>query len=121
MWEGADFKLKIRKVEGYQNYDKSEFASAAPLLDDDTQLEKIWKSEHSLAELVADKEFKPYDDLKGRLEKVLGLNGEEPVAKTTVEQARSLPKAKPTDGGEPWEPPVSEDDDMAYFAKLADE
>ena len=119
MWEGADFKLKIRKVEGYQNYDKSEFASAAPLLDDDAQLEKIWKAEHSLAELVADKEFKAYDDLKGRLEKVLGLNGEVPAAKTTVEQAKAAPR-KPAPEPELLSDDIP-DDDMAYFAKLADE
>jgi hypothetical protein len=119
-WKGADFKLKIRKVEGYQNYDKSEFASPSPLSDDDAELEKIWKMEHSLKELTADKEFKPYDDLKSRLEKVLGLNGEEPVAKTTVEQARSLPKTKAPDPELQAETMV-EDDDLAYFSKLAED
>ena len=119
LWKGANFKLKIRKVEGYQNYDKSEFESQSPLSDDDEELEKIWKSEHSLAGLTADKEFKSYDDLKNRLEKVLGLNGDVPVAKTTVEtikeQARIAPKKVS-------EPEISEDDDdLAYFSKLAEE
>ena len=72
LWKGADFKLRIRKVAGYQNYDSSEFASPAPLLDDDTELEKIWKSEHPLKPLLDAKEFKSYDDLKARLDKVLG-------------------------------------------------
>jgi gp32 DNA binding protein like len=117
LWSGANFKLKITKVAGYQNYDKSEFASPAPLLDDDAKLEAIWKSEFSLKELTADKEFKSYDDLKARLEKVLGLNGEEPVAKTTVETLKSTPR-KP----EPEPELVTEDDDdLAYFAKLAEE
>jgi len=120
LWTGANFKLRITKVAGYQNYDKSEFASASALLDDDDQLEKIWKSEHSLAELVAEKEFKSYDDLKARLEKVLGLNGETPVAKTTVEtikeQARKAPKVEVDDP--PFE---TEDDDLAYFSKLAED
>jgi len=58
LWKGANFKLKIRKVEGYQNYDKSEFESSSPLLSDDDELEKIWKSEFSLAEMTSDKEFK---------------------------------------------------------------
>jgi hypothetical protein len=112
--------LKIRKVEGYQNYDKSEFESPSALLDDDEELEKIWKAEHSLAGLTADKEFKSYDDLKNRLEKVLGLSGDVPVAKTTVEtikeQARIAPKKV-------VEPEITEDDDsdMAYFAKLAED
>jgi hypothetical protein len=89
-------------------------------LDDDEELEKIWKSEHSLQSLVDDKEFKAYDDLKARLEKVLGLNGEPPVAKTTVEQMKAQPAKKVSEDA-PWEPDVSEDDDMAYFSKLADE
>jgi hypothetical protein len=117
MWKGANFKLKIRKVEGYQNYDKSEFDSPSALLDDDTALEKIWKSEFSLNELTAGKEFKSYDELKQRLDKVLGLNGEV-APKTTVEtikeQVRTAPKAV--------EPKIHEDDDdMSYFAKLAEE
>ena len=119
LWKGANFKLKIRKVEGYQNYDKSEFESQSPLSEDDEKLEKIWKSTHSLVGLTADKEFKSYDDLKNRLEKVLGLNGDVPVTKTTVEtikeQARIAPKKVA-------EPEITEDDDdMAYFAKLAED
>jgi len=117
LWKGANFKLKITKVAGYQNYDKSEFMSPSPLSEDDAELEKIWKSENSLSELVADKEFKSYDALKDRLEKVLGLNGDVPAAKTTVEQLKAAPKkpvAEPDIAGE-------DDDDMAYFAKLAEE
>ena len=120
MWKGANFKLKITKVAGYQNYDKSEFDSQSVLgnLNDD-ELGAIWKQEHSRAELVADKEFKSYDDLKVRLEKVLG--GDAP-AKTTVEQAKAAPK-KPQGEDLPWEPEVesSSDDDMAYFKSLAEE
>ena len=51
-WAGANFKLKIRQVEGYRNYDKSEFDSASPLLEDDSELEAVWKKEHSLAEII---------------------------------------------------------------------
>lgn len=121
LWKGANFKLKIRNVEGYRNYDKSEFESPAPLSKDDDQLEKIWKSEHSLSALTSDKEFKSYDDLKGRLEKVLGLNGEPFAPKTTVEQLKSQPR-KPAKTEEDEVALVSEDDDdMAYFSKLADD
>jgi hypothetical protein len=109
--------LKIRKVEGYQNYDKSEFESPSALLDDE-ELEKVWKSEHALSELVADKEFKTYDALKDRLEKVLGLNGEKPITKTTVEQMKSAPK-KPA--AEPELVMADDDDDLSYFSKLANE
>jgi len=113
LWKGANFKLKIRKVEGYQNYDKSEFETAAPLLDNDDELEKVWKSEYSLKEYLSDGEFKSYDELKDRLTKVLG----EAKPKTTVEQARSAPKAPVV------EPDLSEteDDDLSYFSKLAEE
>ena len=117
LWKGANFKLKITKVAGYQNYDKSEFMSPSALLDDDDELEKIWKSEFSLAELTADKEFKSYDDLKARLDKVLGATE---MPKTTVETIKAAaPKAKVAEDA-PWEP-ETEDDDMAYFSKLAED
>ena len=117
LWKGANFKLKIRKVEGYQNYDKSEFESASPLLEDDDAMEKIWKQEYCLKDLVGDSEFKSYDQLKSRLDKVLGLNGEDVPVKTTVEQMRSAPKKPVVEDVMP----EIEDDDMAYFSKLAEE
>jgi len=121
MWKGANFKLKIRKVEGYQNYDKSEFDTPAPLLNDDDELEKIWKSEFSLQELISDKEFKSYDELKKRLDKVLGLNGEAP--RTTVEQvkAKTFDAPKPAAEDSPFKDDTSDEDDLSYFAKLAEE
>ena len=119
LWVGANFKLKIRKVEGYQNYDKSEFESPSPLLSDDEKLEAIWKKEYSLKEFLAPENFKSYYELKARLDKVLGLDGSPVVAKTTVEQAKAMPR-KPA--------PVAEDsgiadddDDLAYFSKLAED
>ena len=121
LWKGANFKLKIRKVEGYQNYDKSEFDSPSPLSSDDAELEKIWKSEFSLQELISDKEFKSYDVLKQRLEKVLGTGNEAP--RTTVEQvkAKTFDAPKPAAEDSPFKDDTSEDDDLSYFAKLADE
>jgi hypothetical protein len=113
MWKGANFKLKITKVAGYQNYDKSEFMSPSVLLEDDEELEKIWKSEHSLAALTADKEFKSYDDLKARLDKVLGATD---VPKTTVETLKAAPKKVVADISED-----ETDEDLAYFSKLAEE
>jgi hypothetical protein len=118
LWKGANFKLKITKVAGYQNYDKSEFMSPSALLDDDEELEKIWKSEHSLSEMTSDKEFKSYDDLKSRLEKVLG--GADAPAKTTVEQMRSAPKKPVVADDAPFEV-ATDDDEMSYFSKLANE
>jgi hypothetical protein len=120
LWAGANFKLKIRKVEGYQNYDKSEFESPAPLSSDDAKLEKIWKSEHSLKEMTADKEFKTYDELSTRLTRVLGL-GETVKPKTTVEQMKATPEAFKPKAVEPELSLSGDDDDMAYFSKLAEE
>ena len=118
MWKGANFKLKIRKVEGYQNYDKSEFEAPSVLGDfDDDKLESIWKSEHSLKEFLAPENFKSYDELKAKMDKVLGVDGSPPVPKTTVEQAKAAPK-KPA----PVDVEIGEeDDDLAYFSKLAEE
>ena len=120
LWAGANFKLKIRKVEGYQNYDKSEFESPAPLSSDDAKLEKIWKSEHSLKEMTADKEFKTYEELLTRLTRVLGL-GETIKPKTTVEQMKATPEAFKPKAAEPELSLSGDDDDMAYFSKLAEE
>jgi hypothetical protein len=81
IFEGADFKLKIRNVEGYPNYDRSEFAACAPMADGngraltDEQLEDVLKSLHSLKDIVDPKNFKSYDELKAKLHKVLGLDG----------------------------------------------
>ena len=113
LWKGANFKLKITKVAGYQNYDKSEFMSSTPLLEDDDELEKIWKSQHSLTSLTADKEFKSYDDLKARLDKVLGATD---APKTTVETLKAAPKKVVADISED-----ETDEDLAYFSKLAEE
>ena len=71
-WQGANFKLKAKNVAGYRNYDSSEFAAVSPLLNDDDALESLWKKQFSLAELVAGDQFKTYEELKTRLDYVLG-------------------------------------------------
>ena len=73
-WEGANFKLKIKKVAGFWNYDSSEFDSVSALSSDDTELEAIWNKEHSLEAFVAKDQFKSYEELQNRLNLVLGLN-----------------------------------------------
>ena len=117
LWSGANFKLKIRKVEGYQNYDKSEFESASVLGDfGDDKLEAIWKSEHSLKEFLSPDNFKSYDELSAKLNKVLGVDGTV-APKTTVESAKAPAARKPA----PVTSDTSDDDDLAYFSKLAEE
>ena len=130
-WQGADFKLKIRKVDGYWNYDKSEFAAAAPLLDDDDAMEAIWKKEYSLQALVAADQFKSYEDLKKRLDYVLGIK--KPASRPALDEEAGddEPRGsyKPDFGSRKEEKvavaaspaSVEEDDDaMSYFQKLAE-
>jgi hypothetical protein len=119
LWEGANFKLKIRKVEGYQNYDKSEFESPSPLSEDDEELERIWKAEHSLKEFLDEKNFKPYDVLKAKLNTVLNLNNEE-----RVEQKQTVTKEEPkvsktAETSKSWKDDDDDDEAMNYFEKLA--
>jgi len=75
MWKGANFKLKCRRVDGYPNYDQSDFSTPDPLFGgDDKKIEAIWKTQHKLSELIQEDQFKSYDDLKKRLDRVLGLS-----------------------------------------------
>lgn len=73
-WEGANFRLKIRKVEGYRNYDKSNFEDPSPLFEDDAAIEEVWEKEYSLQQFIDESNFKSYDELKHRLDTVLGIN-----------------------------------------------
>ncbi len=120
-WEGADFKLKLRKVDGYWNYDKSEFAEPSALFDNDEEIEALWKTEHSLADFTAPSAFKSYDELKARLDAVLA--GTVTVGKA-VDIMEDAPVAEPkVDTAPAPAPTVSDDDDdaMSYFEKLANE
>ena len=122
MWEGANFKLKIRNVEGYRNYDKSEFDSVTALFNgDDEKLEELWKKEFSLKDFTDKKQFKPYDQLKGRLDKVLGFDGGSAVNLKTKAEDAVLNTFKDTDVSVIDKAPVAEDDDMNYFKSLAEE
>lgn len=74
-WQGANFKLKAKNVAGYRNYDSSEFSRPDSLLENDDEMEAIWKKQYSLLEFVAPDQFKSYDELKKRLDYVLGNRG----------------------------------------------
>ena len=119
-WAGANFKLKIRKVDGYWNYDKSEFDAPAPLLDDDDALEALWKKQFSLADFTAQSNFKSYEDLERRLKSVLGQKqaqrprlDEEVVAEEDPTPVAAAAVASAPD--------ADEDDALSYFQKLAEE
>ena len=129
-WQGANFKLKIVKKDGYWNYDKSEFDAPAPLLEDDDALEAIWKKQYSLAAVTAADQFKSYDDLKKRLDYVLGakpptrrvydeeLEDESEgrgVVEEKVVQELQKSSSRTTSSAQ------DEDDALSYFQKLAEE
>lgn len=125
-WKGANFKLKVRKYEGYPNYDKSEFDVQSGLFDgDDAAIEKIWKSSYSLKEFTKPDNFKTYDELKTKLNKVLGAGGAAAATAKKIEDETvpwDEPKtaaAKPRATAESVS--LSDDDDMSFFEKLAEE
>ena len=110
-WKGANFKLKIRKVDGFWNYDKSEFENPTPLFESDDDIEEVWKKQYSLADYTAATNFKSYDELKTRLDLVL-------AGTTTVGNVTTLME------DEPVAPPVvdtkdEDGDTLDYFQKLA--
>jgi len=128
-WQGANFKLKIVKKDGYWNYDKSEFDAVSPLLDDEEALEAIWNKQYSLAAVVASDQFKSYEDLKKRLDYVLGQKPatrrvyDEELEDESEGRGSFTPdfKSKP-----PVPAPVAsassdEDEALSYFQKLAEE
>ena len=132
--EGANFKIKIRKVDGYWNYDKSEFDAQASLFDDEAQLNTINSSTHSLTDIISPEQFKGYDELKEKLDRVLGLSGG--VANSTAESVAEDMEEVPWSGVNTEtvaEEPViasaesstvgdsEEDEAMDYFKKLAAE
>ena len=123
LWDGANFKLKIRKVDGFSNYDKSEFITPAPLFEDDSEMERVWGEEHSLDEFVKENNFKTYDELKIRLDTVLGnIQTAAMTAPSTIDhddlpfegEVGSLTKPSNTEGE------VTNDENLDYFKKLAE-
>ncbi len=126
-WEGANFKLKLRKVDGYWNYDKSEFDTPSPLLKDDDKLEKLWKSQYPLVEFSATTNFKSYDELKTRLNTVLsGTVNTSNVSDESNPFDDSPNTTVVVDTKEEPAPTVSvedssEDDTFSYFEKLAED
>ena len=141
-WQGANFKLKIVKKDGYWNYDKSEFDRVVPLLDDDDALEAIWKKCYSLTAVTAPDQFKSYEELENRLNVVLGLNTSPTRSRAVVEQEDEYESYSQTPTAEsraveeleqsyarsksPSLPVVNkevdedEDDALSYFQKLAE-
>ena len=113
-WKGANFKLKIRKVDGYWNYDKSEFEAPSAVFDNDDAIEEVWNQQYALAEFTASTNFKSYDELKIRLDMVL-------AGTTRVGNVTNLVENEPVVDTKPVEPTENKEDDdsLDYFQKLA--
>jgi hypothetical protein len=139
-WQGANFKLKLVKKDGYWNYDKSEFDRVSPLLDDDDALEALWKKQYSLTAITAPDQFKSYEDLEKRLKYVLGQKTSRPRLDEEVEDedndrgsyapdfsSRSQKSELPEDLSTQLSSLSSsksdedEDDALSYFQRLAEE
>lgn len=127
-WDGANFKLKIRKVEGYRNYDKSEFDRPSPVATSDEAIAQIWEQQHSLKEFVDPKRFKTYEELQRKLTMVLAGEVREQEIEINDEPVvqRAAPKAvvqsKPATPVKREEVNFDDDDEsMSYFAKLAND
>ena len=119
-WEGADFKLKIRNVEGYRNYDRSEFDSPSTISDEDDEIEAIWNKQHSLSAFLEKSNFKSYGELKARLDKVLGVTDSTPVME---EETAPPPKQKVAEVEDdiPWSNDDEDDDSVSFFRSLAED
>ena len=122
-WEGANFKLKLRKVDGYWNYDLSSFDGSTKLLDDEDELQNVWGSQYSLAEFTAASNFKTYDELKTRLDMVLSGVTKTGTVETLMEDEPTAPSKVDTKPAPA--PTVSvgdgDDDAFSYFEKLVEE
>jgi len=120
-WKGANFKLKVRKVDGFWNYDKSEFEAPSEVFDgDEGKLETLYGKLYSLTQFLAEDNFKSYDDLKNKLNRTLTGSG----VQGTVEKFAPTPKtvsSAPVETTTPASSDEGEEDTLSYFAKLADE
>ena len=116
-WKGANFKLKIRKVDGYWNYDKSEFEAVSQVAESDDKIKAIWDIQYPLKEFVAPSNFKSYDELKEKFNRVIaGSRNTE-----TVEKSELPPQKTSTESVSANNSDAGEDDTMSYFSKLADD
>jgi hypothetical protein len=128
LWEGANFRLRIKNVEGYRNYDSSKFDDASPLFDDDKKLEEVWKQATPLQTLVAPDKFKSYDELKAKLHRVLALDTPAPAARKPAakenapweDEAKSAAPVAKKSAAPAKKPAVVEDDedDLESFKSL---
>jgi hypothetical protein len=124
-WEGANFKLRMRKKDGYANYDESAFMEPAAIGSDE-EIVKIASAQHKLAEFTDRKNFKSYDELKKKLNEVLSGDSFASKSAAQIAEDEDRPVAQaPKIASKPAPAPkaLEEDDDdvMSYFEKIAKE
>lgn len=125
LWEGANFKLKIRNVEGYRNYDKSEFDKQSAVSNDESELEAIYAKVYSLKDFTDASKYKTYEELKAKLERVLGGTAPRTTAESiTLDESSagaSVGKSAPAKFAPVESSDEGDDDTLSYFSKLANE
>mgnify|MGYP001219390198 CR=1 FL=1 len=125
-WKGANFKLKLRKVDGYWNYDKSEFEGVSQIKESDDDIKAIWEKQHALKPFVAPDNFKSYDELKSKLHRVIsGTQNTETVESADLPPSQPAAPVKSAEVAQPKSSEMkiddSDDDTLDYFSKLAEE
>ena len=131
LFEGANFKIRMRTVESYPNYDQSAFAESTPVAPSDEAIVTVANKQVKLGEFLEAKNFKSYEELKAKLDSVLSGDGQVPTAEQltneplSVAEPKSFPSAPPPNVGGMTitkAPEINEDDDvMSFFQKIADE
>lgn len=127
---GANFRLRVKRVAGYANYDDSAFQAPSPISKDDKVLDGILSAAYDLGEFLKPESYKSFDELDAKFHDVLQVEGkpetatreatwDKPEAETWDE-----PKAKsvraPRAESKPAPEPVMDDDDPAkYFEQFA--
>jgi hypothetical protein len=124
-WKGANFKLKLRKVDGYWNYDKSEFEGVSQIAESDDEIKAIWLKQHALKPFVAADNFKTYDELKEKLNRVIaGARSTETVETADLPPSQSAAPVKSAEAAQPKASEmiddIDDDDTLNYFSKLAE-
>jgi hypothetical protein len=118
-WKGANFRLKIRKVDGYWNYDKSEFEPVTAIADSDDKIKEIWSKQYALTPFLAPSNFKTYDELKEKLNRVIaGTRNTGTIESAELPPVKSSPVKS---NGKTTQAAGDDDDTLSYFSKLADD
>lgn len=120
LWKGAHFHLRMRTVDGYPNYDASSWETPGPLFDDEKKMEKIWKSEFSLKEVIDPSNFKSYVDLKSKFEAVMGIASSEVFTQRSIAPDREVPRQTTLVEEIPSFDVDEVDDDLQQFRALAE-